>query len=426
MEEMKTESETGTELKAEDPSQEEVEVRAKIKAEKKKKRHTFLAGFVSALVFVTIIGIGLSLVFHISPSGFLSAKTQTKLNMLSSIIDDYYYKDVSDSTKATGLYKGLMESMDDPYTEYYTPKEYQELMVSLSGDYAGIGAVLTQDKDTKAVSIVQVYDDSPAKKAGLQAGDTIVSVDGNEADQESLDDFVQRVRGKKGTKLTMVYIRDGEQKTVEITREQVVVPSVSHQMLTDKIGYIRISQFSDGTQKEFEEALEDLKNQGMTSIVFDLRDNGGGMVDSVVAILDDILPKGTVVYTKNKEGKRTNYTSDDEKQLDMPMTVLVNENTASAAEIFTGAVMDFKKGTVIGTKTFGKGIVQTTLPLSDGSAVKLTTARYYTPSGVCIQGKGITPDIKLELDYTGDSSSAYDWAKDNQVQKAIEVLKGEQ
>ena len=161
----------------------------------------------------------------------------------------------------------------------------------------------------------------------------------------------------------------------------------------------------------------------MKGVIFDLRDNGGGMVDSVVAILDDILPKGTVVYTKDKNNKRTNYRSDDEKQLDLPMTVLVNENTASAAEIFTGAVMDFQKGTVIGTKTFGKGIVQTTLPLSDGSAVKLTTARYYTPKGVCIQGKGIEPDVKLELQYSGDSSKDYDWTKDNQVEKAVEILK---
>ena len=403
--------------------EEQEEQKIERKRTKKIKRRSFFTGFVAALLLVTILGIVISQALHIRPNGFLGAGTQTKLNMLSSIIDDYYYKNVSDSTKATGLYKGLMESMDDPYTEYYTPKEYKDLMVSLSGDYAGIGAVLTQNKETRQVSIVQVYDDSPAKKAGLKTGDIIVSVDGKDADSESLDDFVQRVRGVKGSKLTMVYIRDQEEKTVEITREEVIVPSVSYQMLSDQIGYLRISQFSTGTQSEFEKALSDLKAQGMKGVIFDLRDNGGGMVDSVVAILDDILPKGTVVYTKDKNNKRTNYRSDDEKQLDLPMTVLVNENTASAAEIFTGAVMDFQKGTVIGTKTFGKGIVQTTLPLSDGSAVKLTTARYYTPKGVCIQGKGIEPDVKLELQYSGDSSKDYDWTKDNQVEKAVEILK---
>ena len=257
----------------------------------------------------------------------------------------------------------------------------------------------------------------------MKKGDIIISVDGNQAVDESLNDFVQRIRGEKGTSMTLVYERNGERKTVSISRDEVIVPSVSYKMLSDQIGYIQITQFSSGTQKEFEAALADLKEQGMKGIVFDLRDNPGGMVDSVVAILDDILPKGTVVYMKDKNGKRTDYTSDDEKQLDLPMTVLVNENSASAAEIFTGAVMDFQKGTVIGTKTFGKGIVQTTLPFSDGSAVKITTASYYTPNGTSIQGKGIQPNVQLEYQFLGSSDQEYNWTLDNQIQKAIEVLK---
>lgn len=220
----------------------------------------------------------------------------------------------------------------------------------------------------------------------------------------------------------MVYKRDGQEHTIEITREEVIVPSVSHRMLDDKIGYIRISSFVNGTQKDFEDALADLQGQGMQGIVFDMRDNGGGMVDSVVAILDDILPAGTVVYTMDKSGKREDYTSDDAKKIDIPVTVLVNENTASAAEIFTGAIRDFNYGTIIGTNTFGKGIVQSTVPLSDGSAVKITVATYYTPSGECIHEKGIKPDIELEFSYADENPTEYDELKDNQVQKAMEVL----
>lgn len=394
--------------------------------EKKKKHHFrngFLLGFGSATAVILIAAIVFTTVTHTGPNGLLSSKVEKKLSMLSNVIDSYYYKDVSDDTKATGLYKGLLSSMGDEYTEYYTAAEYKDLMVSLSGDYAGIGAVLSQNKDTMQITVNTVYSGSPAEKAGLKKGDIIISVDGNQAVDESLNDFVQRIRGEKGTSMTLVYERDGERKTVSISRDEVIVPSVSYKMLSNQIGYIQITQFSSGTQKEFEAALADLKEQGMKGIVFDLRDNPGGMVDSVVAILDDILPKGTVVYMKDKNGKRTDYTSDDEKQLDLPMTVLVNENSASAAEIFTGAVMDFQKGTVIGTKTFGKGIVQTTLPFSDGSAVKITTASYYTPNGTSIQGKGIQPNVQLEYQFLGSSDQEYDWTLDNQIQKAIEVLK---
>lgn len=388
-----------------------------------KFRRGFLFGLLSGVAAVILVIVIFLAALGLTPGHLLSAGTQAKIGVLSSIIDKYYYKDVSDSTKETGLYKGLLESMGDQYTEYYTPEEYQQLKVDLEGDYAGIGAVLTQDKTTKEVTVAEVYDDSPAKKAGLRSGDVIVSVDGHQAVDEDLDDFVKRVRGKKGTSMEVVYSRDGQEQTVSITREEVLVPSVSGKMLSDGIGYIRITQFSNGTQAEFEKTLKSLQDQGMKGVIFDLRDNGGGMVDSVVAILDDILPKGTVVYMKDKDGNRKNYTSDDEKQLDLPMTVLVNGNTASAAEIFTGAVMDFKKGTVIGTQTFGKGIVQVTLPLNDGSAVKITTARYYTPNGVCIQGKGITPDVTLDYEFLGSEDQDYDWTLDNQIQKAVEVLK---
>lgn len=394
---------------------------------KEKKKHPFRNGFLSGVAVCLVIALMVVIVketmLHSTVgSGFMTKHGVEKVNLLSDVIDQYYYKDITDEEKMEGIYKGLMSSTNDKYTDYYSPKEFKDLMVTMEGDYGGIGATLSQDKATKEVSVVEVYEGSPAARAGLDRGDIVISVDGHLGTDESLDDFVQRIRGEEGTSIEMVYKRDDQEHTIEITREEVIVPSVSHRMLDDKIGYIRISSFVNGTQKDFEDALADLQSQGMQGIVFDMRDNGGGMVDSVVAILDDILPAGTVVYTMDKSGKREDYTSDDAKKIDIPVTVLVNENTASAAEIFTGAIRDFNYGTIIGTNTFGKGIVQSTVPLSDGSAVKITVATYYTPSGECIHEKGIKPDIELEFSYADENPTEYDELKDNQVQKAMEVL----
>lgn len=394
---------------------------------KEKKKHPFRNGFLSGVAVCLVIALMVVIVketmLHSTVgSGFMTKHGVEKVNLLSDVIDQYYYKDITDEEKMEGIYKGLMSSTNDKYTDYYSPKEFKDLMVTMEGDYGGIGATLSQDKVTKEVSVVEVYEGSPAARAGLERGDIVISVDGHLGTDESLDDFVQRIRGEEGTSIEMVYKRGDQEHTIEITREEVIVPSVSHRMLDDKIGYIRISSFVNGTQKDFEDALADLQSQGMQGIVFDMRDNGGGMVDSVVAILDDILPAGTVVYTMDKSGKREDYTSDDAKKIDIPVTVLVNENTASAAEIFTGAIRDFNYGTIIGTNTFGKGIVQSTVPLSDGSAVKITVATYYTPSGECIHEKGIKPDIELEFSYADENPTEYDELKDNQVQKAMEVL----
>lgn len=394
---------------------------------KEKKKHPFRNGFLSGVAVCLVIALMVVIVketmLHSTVgSGFMTKHGVEKVNLLSDVIDQYYYKDITDEEKMEGIYKGLMSSTNDKYTDYYSPKEFKDLMVTMEGDYGGIGATLSQDKVTKEVSVVEVYEGSPAARAGLERGDIVISVDGHLGTDESLDDFVQRIRGEEGTSIEMVYKHDDQEHTIEITREEVIVPSVSHRMLDDKIGYIRISSFVNGTQKDFEDALADLQGQGMQGIVFDMRDNGGGMVDSVVAILDDILPAGTVVYTMDKSGKREDYTSDDAKKIDIPVTVLVNENTASAAEIFTGAIRDFNYGTIIGTNTFGKGIVQSTVPLSDGSAVKITVATYYTPSGECIHEKGIKPDIELEFSYADENPTEYDELKDNQVQKAMEVL----
>lgn len=366
----------------------------------------------------------------------MNGHTISKLESLNYIISKYYYKDVKEKDLQNGLYKGLLEGLNDPYTEYYTADEADELEQSLSGNYAGVGMGLTQDKDTNVVTVSFVYDDTPAKSAGIKKGDKIISAAGVDATSKDLSDFVELIRGTAGTTVDIVYQPSGstEQKTVTLTRENITIPTVSYKMLDNNVGYIRISQFASDTANEFHDALTDLKSQGMTSIIFDLRDNPGGMVDAVTAMLDEILPKGTVVYTIDHEGNRKDYTSDDEHQLDMPMAVLINKNSASASEIFSGAIRDFKAGTLIGEKSYGKGVVQTTLPLKDGSMVKITTMEYFTPSGENIQGKGITPDIKCDYEYTGDEDAlaqkdtdqytVEDYLNDSQIKKAYDTLTG--
>ncbi len=348
--------------------------------------------------------------------------SDSKLTTIISYIENFYYKDVDADTLVNGVYKGVVNSLDDPYSEYYTAEEYKDLMTTLTGNYAGIGALLQKNPQTGEVSITKVYAGTPAEKAGLVAGDIIVSADGNKATDEDLDKFVQHIRGEEGTDVELVIIRDGKEQKVVCTRASISTPTVEYQMLDGNVGYIVVSQFTENTADDFKAAFQDLESQGMKSVIFDMRNNGGGLLDSVVEMLDYILPEGTVVYTMDKQGSREDYTSDDIHKKNIPMIVLVNENTASAAEIFTGAVRDFKYGTIIGTNTFGKGIVQSTIPLADGSALKLTTQTYYTPSGECIHGKGIKPDIELEYEFQGGEDDAYSVDLDNQIQKALEVL----
>lgn len=392
------------------------------------KRGSFKKGLFTGMAISTSVFVVLLLILGVyfkTTFGILDGSVLSKLAVINTFLDQYYYEDIDDETKINSLYKGLVESAGDDYTVYYTPEEYQEFLISTTGTYAGIGAVLSQDKSTKEVTIKQVYEGSPAEEAGLQMGDVIVSVDDYTATDYELDEFVSHIRGDEGTTLEMTYTRDGEEKTVTVTRGNITVPTVSYQMLDGGIGYVQINSFSNDTLEEYEAAMSDLTNQGMKAVIYDLRSNGGGLVDSVTAILDEILPGGTTVYMLDKDGNRTDYTSDEETKIDIPITVLTSEYTASSAEIFTGAIQDFDYGTIIGTQTFGKGIVQTTIPFTDGSALKVTTSRYYTPSGTCIHGVGITPDIELPFEFMGSSEDEYSIDLDNQIQKAIEVLQGE-
>ncbi|MCI5741606.1 MAG: S41 family peptidase [Lachnospiraceae bacterium] len=357
----------------------------------------------------------------------LDADSEKKIKELLGQMELYYYEDIDTEELTNGLYKGLFEGLGDPYSVYYTKEEYDSMMVSTSGTYCGIGAVLSQDMKTMQVTVLHVYKDTPADKAGLKDGDTILKVDDIEATSMELSELVTNIRGDKGTKVHLEVYREGEKDKLEydIERDKVEVPTVEYEMLENNVGYIQITEFAEPTETQFMEAVNALQAQGMQAMIVDLRDNPGGYLSAVTEILDDILPEGITVYTEDKYGKRQNYTSDDEHRIEIPMAVLINENSASAAEIFAGAIKDYDYGTLIGTKSFGKGIVQTVKQLKDGSAIKLTTAKYYTPNGNYIHEVGIEPDVELEYEYTGDTNEDYDKSQDNQIQKALEILESD-
>lgn len=350
---------------------------------------------------------------------------RAKINQLAAMIKENYYEDVDEQDLTNGLYKGLFASLDDPYSSYYTEEEYEEMMISASAQYYGIGAVLQQDRDTMEVYIARVYEDTPAEDAGLKAGDQIVKVEDIEARSMELSELVTHIRGEQDSKVHLVIYREGQTGYMEfdVRRGKVDVPTVDGQMLASDIGYIMIAEFGEATAEDFEQKVEELQAQGMKKMIVDLRDNPGGMLTTVNEVLDYILPEGLIVYTEDKQGNRQEYKSDAERYLNLPMAVLINGNSASCSEIFAGAVRDYDYATLIGTTTFGKGIVQSVRPLSDRSAFKLTTAKYYTPKGENIHGTGIEPDIELKYKYTGKEDEDYDYMKDNQVRRAVKELK---
>ncbi len=403
--------------------------------EQQKKPKTFGQGLAVGIL-CTSIAAALVLILAVKAAGsynrfganhaVVTKEAAEKIDGLAGIIDSFYYQDVDDDTLREGLYHGLLDSLGDPYSGYYTPEEYDKLMEDMLGEYSGIGAVLSQSRTTAEVTITEVYRDSPAEKAGLRKGDMIVSADGRAAVEYDLDEFVTYIRGEKGTPVELVILRGDDELTITAVRDDINIQSVTWEITEDGIGYLRISQFINATYDDFLMAMDDLTAQGMKGLIVDLRGNGGGLLDSVVSILDEILPEGIVVYTEDKDGNREDFVSDAEHAIGIPMVVLVDEYTASASEIFTGAVRDYDYGTILGTTTFGKGIVQTTLPLYDGSAVKLTIETYFTPSGEAIHGVGITPDEVMEYEFLGEEGEEYDLSLDNQYLRALEILRGEE
>lgn len=338
---------------------------------------------------------------------------EDKLSEIDDLLDKYYLNDdeIDTQTMEDSIMKGYVSGLGEKYTAYYTADEFNALKESTSGEYKGIGVMVSQNIDTKTITVIRVFKDNPGYKAGLKAGDILYKVNDEDITGKDVDLVVSKIKGEEGTEVKLTVYRPDTEEYIDMTmkRESIKEPTVEYEMKEDNIGYVAISSFEEVTEDQFNAALEDLISQGMEGLVVDLRNNPGGVLDTVCNMLDRILPKDKLlVYTIDKNDNKQEIVSKNEDTLDMPIAVVVNGNSASASEVFTGALKDYGKAVIVGETTFGKGIVQTIIPLSDGSALKMTTSRYYTPNGTCIHGIGIVPDIQIAADgtmITDDSST---------------------
>lgn len=357
-----------------------------------------------------------------------SDRIGAKLGELEQLINLYYLDEIDNLEVEDGIYTGLVDALDDPYSVYYDEEALSAMEESTNGEYAGIGAMMSQNPDTMEVQVVQCYDGTPSKEAGMLAGDVMISLNGEDITGLELSSIVAKIKDGETTPVTIGLLRDGEKLELEVERRVVEIPTVEWEMLEDGIGYLRILEFDLVTVSQFEEAMKELEAANMEKLIVDVRDNPGGVLQTVCEILDQILPEGLIVYTEDKYGHREEYRSDAARVFEKPLVVLVNENSASASEVFSGAIKDYGVGTLVGTKTFGKGIVQRLFDLSDGTGLKLTISKYYTPNGNDIHEKGIEPDVEVMMkEYdteTLQQITEENWKEyDNQLEKAVEVLK---
>ncbi len=356
----------------------------------------------------------------------IGTEAEQKLNLIDQTLKDFYFDDIDDSKVLDNIYKAYVNAYGDKYTVYYTADEYAKIQESSNGAYYGIGVVVRKNDDG-TILVVEPYDGAPGKEAGMRKNDVIVTVNGESVADQDLNSVVAKIKGDEGTTVNIGIRRDGSDDIAEltVTRRKVEIKTVAYEMLDDSVGLITISEFDKVTAQQFKEAYAQLETLGMKGLVIDIRSNPGGLLNVVVDMLDEILPDGLIVYTEDKYGNRQEYNGSNPDVIDVPLAVLVNGESASASEIFAGAVQDYGAGTIIGTQTFGKGIVQTIRRMSDGSAIKYTMAKYFTPKGQDIHGHGVTPDIVEELSDEFNNLTEYDASKDNQLQKAIEVIKGD-
>ncbi len=396
-----------------------------------------LMGFIAAfLVFGVALGIkAISDVKGNKTVGDGSSTYQSmdevydKANRIKKLIDEYYYYDEDFNDIADGIYQGLIDSLGDKYADYYDAEELQSVIESNQGTYYGIGVVVQTDTETGEILVVNPYDFAPGYKAGIRAGDKIIAVDEINVVGMDLNESVKYIHGDEGTDVTLTVRRDGKEMEFVVTRAKIDNQTITVKVLDNNIGYMRISSFDGVTLDQYKAGLEELISQDIEGIIFDVRSNGGGFYYTVVEMLDKILPEGKIVYTEDKNGNQEIEYS-DANCIDLPMCVLVDGYTASASEIFAGAIQDYELGAIIGQKTYGKGIVQNTYDLGDGTAIKFTIAGYFTPNGRNIHGDGITPDIEVELpENLGENMDAYDKETgilkleyDTQLQRAISYM----
>lgn len=376
--------------------------------------------FVTAfVVFAIVAGSAVSYLMGSSDS------TQ-KLKKIEALIDGYYIYDYDKDKMMDMALSAYTLGVGDPYTTYIDKESFSEMVEDITGNYVGIGIEVFIDSDN-LITIIAPFDNSPASKAGILPGDKIVKVNGKNVSSNNYNEAIDLIRGKGEnlTKDVILTVKRGEQtKDVKVKREEIVINTVSHKMLKGHVGYIRISNFGDHTGEEFEASLKAIENQGAKYLLIDLRNNPGGTLESVVKVADSLMGEGNIITIKDKKGNEKKYNSDKEQNT-LPLCVLINGNSASASEALAGAIADSGRGTLVGEKSFGKGIVQTIYELGDGSAFKVTSARYFTPGGTCIDKVGIKPHIEVKLDdeYKNKGVQNIPYEKDYQLQKAVETVK---
>lgn len=387
--------------------------------------------FVAAIVYISLYVQGVvdsqknpQVQFSAKDGSAIDSSLIKKLQTLEGVIDELFYLgEVTDEELKNGIYKGMLQALGDPYSEYYSEQELTDLLQQTEGVYFGIGAYISLDEITGFPKISGTISGAPAEEADLRANDLIYEVDGVSAYGLTLTEVVSRIKGPENTNVVLTIAREGAADYLKITvrRAKVEAQTVEYQKLEDGMSYIQVTEFDDVTVKQFENALKQARDDRMKGLILDLRANPGGSVSAVVDMCRMILPKGMIVYTEDKNGHREEYKCDGTHKLDVPLVVLVDMNSASASEIMAGAIKDYGIGKLVGTTTFGKGIVQQIKPFLDGSAVKITISAYYTPKGHNIHGIGIEPDVVCEFD--GEAYYGSEDHPDNQLEKAKEVLK---
>lgn len=353
-----------------------------------------------------------------------AVEIKDKAEILSSYINRFYLNDIDYGKMGDIIYKAMVSGLDDKYAAYYTKDEYKDISEKTKGEFCGIGAYISQGKNDNYLKVAGVVKGGPAQKAGIKKGDIIVEVDGENIQGKDSSYAVSKMKGKKGTNVSISVMRKGNKKpiTFNIKREVIHDNTVSYKMLDNNIGYISVSAFETVTKKQFKSAVDCLEKKNEKGLIIDLRDNGGGLLDTALDMLDQILPKKLVVYTKDKNGVAEEYYTKDDKEINIPIVILVNGNSASASEVFCGALRDYGKAKLLGTKTFGKGIVQSSFAFRDGTGLKFTTSKYYTPKGINIHGTGFEPDIKVKSNGKMTALKESGYKVDNQINAALDYL----
>lgn len=382
----------------------------------------FIGGISLGIAITIIATFGIN-TFNIMASGNDNTILD-KAATIKAVMDKYYIEDIPDEVIKEGVYRGMVSSANDPYTVYFDSKEYADFKTDSDGTFSGIGVSVLANPTDNTILITAVFEGTSGEEVGLMPGDRIIKVNGIDVTAKKIDTAVTMMRGKEGTTVDVTIYRESNYETFDVTipRKLVEVPTVAYKMLEDNIGYIELTNFDGVSYDQFKKAYDALNSAGQKGLIVDLRFNPGGRLDIVEKIADLLVPKGPIVYIEYKGEEKKEDSISDATCIEIPLVLLVNGYSASASEVLTGAVKDYSVGKIVGTKTYGKGIVQSLIPLPDGSGIKVTSAKYYTPSGVSIHKTGIEPDYVVELPKELKNVSGLPYEQDTQLQKAVEVI----